>query len=552
MLTPLLAHRSSNRLLALIVAVLAICAVAPTGASAAPEDSVAGAGKKWVSGSLMQISGTNCSILGGSYSETMVSAISGYGGAASGSVVRIGDEYWASVMISIPGNPCGTGSTIVSTDLSFPKGTSYDPARQIRCFGIPRNGNTWSELTGGSWDMRPIGINAYGPYCPTSTTPSASGAGIGFGYRALVSGQMYQLFVPVKSTQQLLGAAANPVDEFRWTITATGTYNNDSTYVWTNVFPSGSSAPYLYYARNPSIVPFWDKNQPAGTENRIEIFGNLYSNFQPGSFCWDMYAGPTATGTPVVKCEDLGGEWGSTVTNADDTWLITGPGPNGGAVPFYFNPPGYGQTFTFRYRFTYNSGSTTIYSTPITFTTLSGPDEDGDGVANNGADQCPTVKGNLPNGCQPSLAANDADGDGVIGADDICPEAAQASTTNGCPAFKTGFGKLPKLKRKALVKGTKIKISCTIDSNAKADITVSKAVAKKLKLKVKKGAKSVSIGGATGPCKASGGGALKLKLSSKAKKAVLKSKKAVSTTITLTTSRSGLPNATSSVKAKLG
>ena len=109
----------------------------------------------------------------------------------------------------------------------------------------------------------------------------------------------------------------------------------------------------------------------------------------------------------------------------------------------------------------------------------------------------------------------------------------------------------PKLKRKSLVKGTKIKVTCSIDSKVKADLVVSKTVAKKLKLKAKKGAKTVSIGSATGSCKAAGGGSLKLKLSKKAKKAVLKPKKAVSATINLTFSSGGVPNATATAKAKL-
>lgn len=543
------AHRSSSRILLAALAAVALLAALPVSASAAPEDSVAGAGKKWFSGSLMQISGTNCSILGGSYSETMVSAIASYGGAQSGGVVRIGDEYWASVMISIPGNPCGTGSTIVTTDLSFPKGTGYDASRQIRCFGIGRNASNWSELTGGSWDLRPIGINATGPYCPTSVTPSATGSGVGFGYRALASGQLYQLFVPVKSTQALVGAGGSPVDELRWTISATGTYNNGQTYVWTNVFNAGPSSPYIYFARDPSVVPFWNKSAAAGQENQVELFVNLFSNFQPGNLCFYLYNGTSTAGSPALDCTAT--SFISTIANTSDSWYVAGPGPNGGIAPFYFDyPVDYGKPFTIQWRFTPSSGPV-VYSTPQTFTALSGPDEDGDGVANDGKDQCPTVKGNLPNGCQPSLANVDPDGDGKIGADDACPAVASVGTTNGCPDFKVGVGKLPKLKRKSLVKGTKIKVTCSIDSKVKADLVVSKTVAKKLKLKAKKGAKTVSIGSATGSCKATGGGSLKLKLSKKAKKAVLKPKKAVSATINLTFSSGGVPNATAAAKAKL-
>lgn len=195
---------------ALFVLAVAVVLILPAQARAVdPEATVGGAGSKWVSGSLSQQSGTNCSIIGGSYAETMVSAIAGYGGAPGGRVVKVGDHYYASVMISVPGNPCGSGSTLVATDLILPRGTSIDTSAPIRCFGIPRNQNDWIELTGGSWTFP--GTSSSGPYCPVSTGGSLTGSGgIGVGYRLLASGQLYQLFVPITSNQELIGAAANP------------------------------------------------------------------------------------------------------------------------------------------------------------------------------------------------------------------------------------------------------------------------------------------------------------------------------------------------------
>lgn len=545
----MLTRRSLTQTLCATIAALALLALPAVAQAGPPEDAVAGANKKWFSGDLMMISGTNCSILGSPYSETMVSAISSYGGDPGGGVVRVNNEYWAAVMISIPGNPCGTGSTIVSTDLSLPPGTSYDGTRPIRCFGTPRNSSTWQELTGGNWDLRPIGINATGPYCPTSPTSSATGNGIGIGYRALASGQIYQVFVPIKSTQTLVGMGNN-AHRINWSITATGTYNNGQTGVWTNVFSAGSSSPSVYFARQPAAVPFWNNSSPAGQENQVEFFANVFSNLQTGNLCFYLYAGATASGSPILSCADLGGSWNGTITAASDTWQVNGGGPNGGLVPFFY---GANETYTMRWLFDASSGPDAFGD--VTFTTLAGPDQDNDGVPNNGADQCPTVTGNLPNGCQPSLAEFDPDGDGIIGGADQCPTSAAPSTANGCPGAGTStdgkFGKLPALTRKGLAKGVKVPITCAVASVANAQLTVTAKVAKKLKLKVKKKAKTVTIGTGKANCVPSKSTKINVKLTKAAKRAVLKQKKAIAATLSVTFSSPGAITSTAKKAVKL-
>lgn len=533
-----LARRRSNRLLALLVAVVATLALIPAAASAAPEDVVAGAGKKWFSGSFGSVSGTNCSILGGSYSETMVSGSSAYGGAPGGGVVRVGDKYWASIMIGIVGNQCPNGSDIVVADLVMPPGTGYDPTRQIRCFSTARFSDTWYESTNENWDMRPIGINAYGRTCPTGPTGAFSGSGIGFDGRGLANGQLFQMFVPVVSSQALTGS------NFTWVVTPLASYGNFQSNAGAYVFAAGPATPYLYYARTPSVVPFWDKSATAGQENKAELFVNLYSNAQPGNLCYKLYAGSTATGSPILNCAGFN----PTITNLSDSWYAEGPGPNGGATPFYFDPPDFGQNFTVQWTFTPSSGPA-VNSAPITFKALSGPDEDGDGVANDGTDQCPTQASTNANGCPTSLFSVDPDGDGLVGAKDKCPNLTMIGASDGCPTLTAAFGKLPKFKRSKLGKGVSFPVTCSLDTPVKADLTVAPAVAKKLKLKVKKGAKAVSIGSAKGSCKAKGGVKLKLKLSSKAKKPVTKSKKTISAKLNLTFAPSGGVAPVSSSKA---
>ena len=107
-----------------------------------------------------------------------------------------------------------------------------------------------------------------------------------------------------------------------------------------------------------------------------------------------------------------------------------GTGPNGGFVPFGYSIPLF--TYTIRWTFTYNQGGTHTVSKDITFTTLAGPDTDGDGVP-DASDACPAVPGPQGQGCQPAVQT-DPDGDGVFGAADQCPAENGAGAQDGCAA----------------------------------------------------------------------------------------------------------------------
>ncbi|MEA2424792.1 MAG: hypothetical protein QOH13_1202, partial [Thermoleophilaceae bacterium] len=334
---------SARRAACLTVLGALVLVLLPSAAFAVvPENEMAGTSSKWYSGSLLQQSGNNCSIIGGSYSETMVSAIASYGGAPNGQVVHVGDRYYASVLISIPGNPCGSGSAFVGTDVVLPRGTSVDTSAPIRCFGQPRNANTFVELTGGNWSFTfANGNTSTGPYCPDQVSGSLTGTpgAVGVGYRPLASGQLYQIFVPIKSTDTLQGIGHSPTDEIRWVLSSSGTYDNTgATYVWANVFPAGNgNTPFIYFARDPSVVPFWDASAPSAPQderNKVEWFANLYSAGKAGSLCWTLY-NDSPPNTFVADCTTPGG-WNSAVDTSSDSWQVVGTGasagPNGGYV----------------------------------------------------------------------------------------------------------------------------------------------------------------------------------------------------------------------------
>lgn len=530
------------------LAVLVISLVATTSAQAITFDQTSQAvtgisNSVWSVGSSGQTYGTNCStaILGSSYPEVMEMAYSRYGGT-DGSV-RVGDQYWAMIHLAVTGNPCPKGSDIIAIDLAMPPGTSFDATRPIRCFSTNRHSTDYYESTNQTWDMRPIGINAYGRTCPTGLTPSATGHGVGLDFRGLANGQNFLMYVPVKSAQPLIGMG-NGDHRFVWLVSPSLAYDYFGTTTWANVFSTSTTTPYVFYTRDPSVVPYWDNSAPAGEENRVKIFASVFTGYKAGDFCLYVHHGTNVGG-------GLFDSACTTLPNSPDSFYLYSDDPNDG-VKISFDPVDYGKPFTVQWKFTPTGGGGTYTSDPLTFTTLSGPDQDQDGVANDGTDLCPTAHGNPPNGCPPPMSSADSDGDGVPNTRDACPNVGQFGAANGCPTLTAGLGKLPSLKRGKLAKGVSFPVTCSLDTPVSAKLTVKKSVAKKLKLKVKKGAKSVTIATAKGNCTAKSGAKLKLKLSSKAKKPVSRSKKSISASLSVTfTPAGGVAPTTTAKSVKL-
>jgi hypothetical protein len=540
------------RVLAVLAALVALPVASASAALDPPQAAVGGPNSKWISGDLLSQTGLNCStaILGEPYTEVMVSGIASYGGLNG--IPRVGDPYWTAFLVSIPGNPCGSGSANVVTTVILPPSTQVDSSRQIRCFGLGRTaGAQWGELTGGSWSF----LGSSGPYCPSqpSISPYHQG-GLQIGFRPLASGQLFWLFVPVKSSGPLIGAGGpSPGHGFTWLTDATGVYANPGrSFVWANVLDGALGAnPFVYFAQEPAAIPFWKEDAPNDpsngnitTKSRVEWLANLYSAGKTGEFCWQLFKSATATGSPVINsCQPTPFPgWNGLIDTSGDLWQVFGSGdakgPNGGYSPLYYDDDPPGTTFTVRWLFDPAVGTTVFKDT--TFTTLTGPDQDGDGVPNTGVDACPAVKGTLPNGCLPAVQA-DPDKDGVYGAADLCPAQDGQGAQNGCPG-----GIIPEIikppenktlvatlltksgtafKRSALAKGAPVKFECTVDSAASGTLSITKKVATKLKIKTKKKQKTVGIASGKGQCKAVGGGTLKLKLVRAYAKKVKKAKK---------------------------
>ena len=190
----------------------------------------------------------------------------------------------------------------------------------------------------------------------------------------------------------------------------------------------------------------------------------------------------------------------------------------------------------------------------VTYEVVPAPvtDQDGDGVSDD-VDQCPTENGGgSANGCPavPDPPATTGDpvptGDTVPTTSDPAPPVLEQPRQPDQPATPvTPFSgslaaiKGGSMKKAALKKAYPLGVTCTADSNASVALTVTSSMAKKLKLKVPKGQKTVTIGSAAGQCKGSGGGKLMLSLERSAKTKLLQSKGAIPATVTLQWTKPG-------------
>lgn len=539
--------------LLLLVAAVATAGTRPAQA-VVPETAVGGANSRWFSGSLIQQPGTNCSILGGSYSEVMVSAIGSYGGRPG--TVKVGDQYWAQLLLAIPGNPCGPGSSGVVTDLILPKSTQIDTSRPIRCFFLSRGQPTqnFEEVTGQSWQ----GLGQSGKICPAVTELVASGYTPGvlnIGYRLQASGTMLSIFVPVKSTGPLLGTGGP--DKFSWVTHATGVYANPGlSEVWANVFNGvGGDTPFVYFARTPSAIPFWKADAPSSPQdlrNRVEFFANFYVAGKPGTVSFEIRR--TDTNQLVIDSTSPAAGFNGTVPAGNDLIQLNpaadARGPNGGYAPFAFDPPHeWNVPMTITWRFTPTTGA------PVTgsqsFRTLSGPDADGDGVS-DAADACPAVKGTGADGCLPPVptpapappaapAPNPAPGAASVAPG---PLTTLSASPRALQATFRGVRKGTRWKASALRRGVRVAVTCTSDAAAKVTLSVEAKTGRRLGLK-----RGAPLATASGRCTASRGGAVTLKV---ARRLAAKLRRPVAATLNVSLTAPGAASGGAKLAVKVG
>ncbi|MSW83215.1 MAG: hypothetical protein F2832_00495 [Actinobacteria bacterium] len=383
---------------------------------------------------------------------------------------------------------------------------------------------------------------------------------LSFGGRVIASGQLFKIFVPVKTTQAKIGITSSPPDGFYWLTDATGVYANPGlSRAYTAVLPSVAAAgPQIFFQR-PGAVPFWKTGAGVtpGTESRAEFFMNLWPAGKTGTLCpvvtrRDLT--PSQPGYLAASCalfESQG--WGKNVTTQLDQVLRivnipdVAKGPLGGWAPIAFDQPGeLDKPMRITWTFTPTDGSGAVTGAQD-FRTLAGPDTDGDGVVDL-SDACPAVKGTTANGCLPPPAA-DADKDGASDTADRCPTVSAVGFLNGCPkGMALGVRSGAKLRRTKLLRGLTIPVACAVKAPVLVSLTVSRATARRLGLKAKGATLTIGSGRAT--CGTAKGSTLPLKVLRGAAKRVKAQRRAFSATLVIrpTTSAGGIGSVTIPIK----
>lgn len=424
----------------IVVLLAAFLVLTPSALALNPEQTLTGTTtSQWYSGGWSFQEGQNCVILGQPQTETMTSAIGSYGGTSG--LVRVGDRFWASLLVSTPGNPCPYGSAGVQTDLFLPPGTTIDTTRTVRCFVKPRDVNDlvngWYEATDESWSFPQL--NMSGKVCTNgSIGPSTlAPGGYQLGYRLIPNGLMLKIFVPVIAGQTLTGSNGQVFD---WLVGSSAAFNTPG-LTRTSAFVFSAAAnqtgPQFFFNREAST--YWDATKPVAAANRAEFWINAWVDGKPGYLSWEIRRTDT---NGIVYTSTMAGTnaWDGTVPpGLGMIQLRVDPadaGPQGGYVPTSFAQSLWNVPMRITWTFTPSPGSGPPVSGSQSFRTLAGPDSDGDGVADS-VDGCPGVTGFTANGCPPTDTSSDGDGDGVKGSADACPQTAALGTANGCPTGPT-------------------------------------------------------------------------------------------------------------------
>jgi len=126
----------------------------------------------------------------------MISSGTGYYGTTDGSFPKVGDVYYAHIFLGT-GDPC-SGGLDVTTGVDLPHDTEFavSPTNKIHCFYKPPTSSSWQEAT-----------NDPGMDCVQNPALKLPDGSWDLGTRGLAHYSMIEIRFPLKSTQELKGAA---------------------------------------------------------------------------------------------------------------------------------------------------------------------------------------------------------------------------------------------------------------------------------------------------------------------------------------------------------
>ncbi len=374
---------------------------------------------EWVSGVITNMNGTNCSILGQPYTETMLNGVASYLHYSDLSAPLTGDSTYVSVLMTVPGLNCNPDSSVgFVPSLVLPPGASLNITAQtpVKCF-FKINNQAFTQFTGtqiGVLSTQGTGFRV-GPICPDGQGggygtpfqigPSGTYGGLALGLQYLPRTSWLEIQVPVRFSKELKGAAGpNGGDKVQFIFDTAGLSPDPATAeTWINV-------PYRALLDAPSA------GTPSGAG--VTVSTTLYSYFQGGVLSVDY--GPTASFGQTSTSSTISSN------NESQPVSVTLSGLNPGAA--------------YSYRFKYVTSKGTFYSSTGTFTTGAAQNfalsvtRNGTGsgsVSSNpaGINCGATCSANFTSGANVALTATPASGSSFAGWGGACSGAGACSVT---------------------------------------------------------------------------------------------------------------------------
>jgi hypothetical protein len=141
----------------------------------------------------------NCTILGGGYHESLGRSWVGYFGDRQSNPVlpAVNQPYYTKVGWGVSGFPCGNGGAYVHVEIGLPAGTelAISNTNKVRCWHTAPYSEQWKEVVNGCPQQPQNGQKGGLAFDPSDGTPAWPTA----------TGTMWEIYIPVKSTQPLNG-----------------------------------------------------------------------------------------------------------------------------------------------------------------------------------------------------------------------------------------------------------------------------------------------------------------------------------------------------------
>jgi len=200
--------------------------------------------------------------------ETAVTAYAGYWGTSNLSFPVVGDVTYVHAGGAVVGNPC-SGGDVIGFDFFFPPGTELAVSAQnpVICIG--------TNLTTGATTTTDPNI-----HCSQSATIGTYG-GSYFGYAVVPHGWNFEVRVPVRFTQPLVGSGATNHKVQAMVSTVEGTAAVEA-YVW---------APYRAVINYPTPSATFASTPSTGV-SRYNLGAYVYNYFTAGTFSLQAAADP--------------------------------------------------------------------------------------------------------------------------------------------------------------------------------------------------------------------------------------------------------------------